>query len=56
MPCRSAPCPAIDVCAYPQVFGRALLCRSLEVAAGYSKQADLGLTCITLEGDMVRVN
>jgi structural maintenance of chromosome 3 (chondroitin sulfate proteoglycan 6) len=38
--------------AVEQVFGRVLLCRSLEVAAAFAKQ-DLGLTCITLDGDMV---
>jgi structural maintenance of chromosome 3 (chondroitin sulfate proteoglycan 6) len=39
--------------AVQQVFGRVLLCRSIEVASKFAKSH--GFTCVTLEGDKVRL-
>ena len=36
----------------PQIFGKTLVCRSLDVAARVAKETDLN--CVTMEGDQVR--
>jgi structural maintenance of chromosome 3 (chondroitin sulfate proteoglycan 6) len=39
--------------AVAQIFGRTLICRDLEVAAHYSRQPGMNMSCVTLEGDKV---